>query len=388
MAVLMVWSGCGSSSNETKFNPGRPDSGTPDATLDGAKGGAAGQAGAAGQTQGGAAGQAGSGQGGGPAGSGGDPPDANTPDVDFSYDAPIQDVGIEACATANVEAKLKPLDMYFMMDRSGSMSGTGWTDLKTAVNTFFNAPGSAGITIAMNFFPFDNSYDPLDPACSGNVYVTPLVSWGLLPGHAAALAAGLNATSPTGMTPTEEALRGTLKGSFQRQLQEPGHVVVAVIVSDGAPTVECDTSNGALKNLAQQYYNNSPSIRSFALYVATSASASMTEIAQGGGTAQAYDATNTQNFINALQAIQGSAIPCDFDMPKPDAGLVDPNEVSLKWGTTPLEHQDNATLCGNGGWYYDNNANPTKIILCPSTCNAIKSDPNAKVDVSLGCLGS
>jgi hypothetical protein len=312
------------------------------------------------------------------------------PDVDFTYDAPPE-TAAEACAAVNVEAKLKPLDMYFMIDRSGSMSGTPWTQEGNALNAFWTDPNSTGITAALRYFPISDSCVSQDPQCSGNAYVNPIVNWGLLPANAAALSASFAATGTNGCTPTQEALNGVLKGSKQRQIQQPGHVVVAVMVSDGAPCCgDCpDETAAGMGAIAQTFYNGTPSIRTFALYVAAAASDVMTQIASGGGTNQAYDATNTQNFINALKAIQGTAIPCDFDMPVPDAGLVDLKQVTLDTGGTPINKVDDASLCGaNGGWYFDNNTAPTKITLCPVTCTTLKADPSAKVNVSLGCLGS
>jgi hypothetical protein len=41
--------------------------------------------------------------------------------------------------------------------------------------------------------------------------------------------------------------------------------------------------------------------------------------------------------------------------------------------------------CANGGWYYDNENTPTKVIVCPSTCQMFKSDKNAKVEFEVGC---
>jgi hypothetical protein len=37
------------------------------------------------------------------------------------------------------------------------------------------------------------------------------------------------------------------------------------------------------------------------------------------------------------------------------------------------------------GWYYDNPAAPTKILLCPSTCTLVKQDSSAEVSVLFGC---
>ncbi len=325
------------------------------------------------------------------------------PDVDFSYDAPSYDAP-EACATAAVEASLKPLDLYMMIDRSGSMAqNSKWTNQSNALKSFFTDPQSAGITVALRFFPLNDNSSPQSPTCNGNAYATPLVDWGVLPGHAAALGSAIDGTSPTGLfTPTQEAINGVLKGALTRQQAFPGHVVSAVIVSDGTPCclasgygcpVETAAGIGAI---AATYFSGTPSIRTFAIYVATDATAVMTAIAQQGGTTQAYDATGgSAAFLAALKAIQGSAIPCDFDMPHPSTGTVDPDQVSLSYlpggagNPVPVSRVPDSSACGGGdGWYYDNNANPTKISLCPTTCATMKADPQAKVNIATGCLGS
>ena len=38
-----------------------------------------------------------------------------------------------------------------------------------------------------------------------------------------------------------------------------------------------------------------------------------------------------------------------------------------------------------GGWYYDNPANPSAIFLCESTCNAVQSDSEGKIEIVVGC---
>ena len=96
-----------------------------------------------------------------------------------------------------------------------------------------------------------------------------------------------------------------------------------------------------------------------------------------------------------LSAIQKSAVSCQYAMPQTDGGLIDPNKVSVEYsigGNPPplkLTKVNNAASCGGGGgWYYDNNITPTTITLCPSTCAVVQPDAQAKIDVSLGCLGS
>lgn len=413
--VFASWIGCSSSDDGTTFGPPPKTDGGNDVSSQGGAAGQAGQAGAAGTSSGGSAtggsagaatgGSAGIGTGGSagsPAtgGSGGEPLDASLdvsyPDVDFSYDAPSFDGTTEACATANVEAALKPLDMYFMIDRSGSMAGNPWIQQGQALSAFFHAPGSAGITVAMRFFPITDDFSAKDPGCTGDSYIKPLVNWGVLPGWANALDTAYSNVIPNGGTPTQEAIIGVLKGALARQIAFPQHVVVAVMVSDGAPcctTCPVESASG-IGQIAAGYLNGAPSIRTFAIYVSAQANDVMTAIAVQGGTGQAFNATGgTQALLDALKTIQGTAIPCEFDMPVAEAGIINPDQITLDYmsggNKTPVGRVDNQNLCDvNGGWYYDNNASPSKILLCPATCTTMKADPMAKVNISLGCLGS
>ena len=40
---------------------------------------------------------------------------------------------------------------------------------------------------------------------------------------------------------------------------------------------------------------------------------------------------------------------------------------------------------GQNLWYYDNEAAPTQILLCPETCTRVTADGMAKVDIVLDC---
>jgi hypothetical protein len=82
-------------------------------------------------------------------------------------------------------------------------------------------------------------------------------------------------------------------------------------------------------------------------------------------------------------------------MPTGDAGLVDPNEVAVS--LTPssggsakrVTHVSTLAACASaGGFYYDDNATPNVISLCPSTCDALRADDGGKVELLLGCKGS
>ncbi|MND04728.1 hypothetical protein D3C83_251350 [compost metagenome] len=44
-----------------------------------------------------------------------------------------------------------------------------------------------------------------------------------------------------------------------------------------------------------------------------------------------------------------------------------------------------ASRCAGGGWYYDDPAAPSRILLCPSSCDAVNDGSGGRVDIALGC---
>ena len=172
-------------------------------------------------------------------------------------------------------------------------------------------------------------------------------------------------------------------------------VVAAVIVSDGEPCCgNCPIEDaGQLGAIAAQYANGTPPIKTFAIYVADVASDVMTSIAHQGGTGSAYNATSGQQaFITALNDIRGSMLACEYKVPVPEAGTVNPNLVEVQFTPTgsndpiTVPRKDGVDQCGNDpGWYYDDNDAPTKVILCPGACATIGAADTGQVDLLLGC---
>lgn len=96
----------------------------------------------------------------------------------------------------------------------------------------------------------------------------------------------------------------------------------------------------------------------------------------------------------ATSVVQSSQLSCEYDIPAPpDGGVLDPTKVNVAYTpggssvSQPILYVPGGLAdCGQlGGFYYDNPQSPTKIIICPSTCAAIQSDPNGKIEVLFGC---
>jgi hypothetical protein len=91
--------------------------------------------------------------------------------------------------------------------------------------------------------------------------------------------------------------------------------------------------------------------------------------------------------------VQGSALACEYEIPPPPAGMdFDPDEVNVQFddgmgGMLAIGRVDDPTQCGGvaNGWYYDNPAMPTRIVLCPQTCTTIQGFTMASVSIAFGC---
>lgn len=117
----------------------------------------------------------------------------------------------------------------------------------------------------------------------------------------------------------------------------------------------------------------------------------------GGVRAQICDDSTawTTFFDGVAEAVVAtSKIACELDIPKPDAGLLDPDAVNVRVtdGTNPAvvvpRVQDEAACADGPGWYYDDETAPSKVLLCPTTCEDAQSkggDVPPKIEVLFGC---
>jgi hypothetical protein len=97
------------------------------------------------------------------------------------------------------------------------------------------------------------------------------------------------------------------------------------------------------------------------------------------------------DFKAALDQIRKTAIGCEYVVPQPTNGQAfDPNKVNVLYSPSggaeqTLLYVPDAGSCVADGWYYDDPANPKKILLCPQLCPTVKADTAAKVQISVGC---
>jgi hypothetical protein len=127
-------------------------------------------------------------------------------------------LGDAACAVATQTAQTVPLDLYIMMDSSGSMAAltasnqTKWDAVRGALTTFLRDPSSSGLGVGIQYFPLfragvpatcetDGNCAGAGPCdilrtCSGGANVTPCTTNGDCRGMGTCVRLGVCGVSP------------------------------------------------------------------------------------------------------------------------------------------------------------------------------------------------
>ncbi|MCC6521992.1 MAG: hypothetical protein IT373_04975 [Polyangiaceae bacterium] len=331
------------------------------------------------------------------------------------------------CASESVKAEKQPLDMYVMFDQSGSMTdpvaggGDKWGAVTSAFGAFVQQPAALGIGIGLQYFPLVTTAQ-CPASCQSNAdcagcgscfvvngtgtcsgvdscstvdYATPEVPIQTLPAVRADVLTSLLGHVPVGATPTSAALAGAVSYATSWASAHLDHVTIVVLATDGDPT-ECDTNLANINAIAAGAAAGTPRVLTFVIGVGTSLSA-LNGIAAAGGTTAAFLVDTSQDvgeqFLNALNQIQGQALGCVYQIPQPQQGTIDYTKVNVEYtpglggGTQPFPKVSGPADCPPNGdaWYYDDNQSPQQILLCDATCNKVKADAGGEIDIVLGC---
>jgi hypothetical protein len=219
--------------------------------------------------------------------------------------------------------------------------------------------------------------------------------------HEQALVAAVGNSAPgnmggqSGGTPMFAALDGAERWATAYQAANPTQRTVVVLVTDGEPN-GCNENIQDIAALAGAALT-SQNVLTYAVGLSGSNEQQMNEIARAGGTQQGIfigGSTNAQaDLLAALKSIQGQIMSCTFAMPTSNDPTrpIDPNKINVNFTptggskTTIPQVPDAGSCTSAGGWYYDNPAAPTQIILCPATCTTIQADANPAIEILLGC---
>jgi hypothetical protein len=333
-------------------------------------------------------------------------------DVAFVYDGSGGAGGLtqdSACATASAEGKLErqPADIIFAVDNSGSMTLEA-SQVQQNMNVFSSQIVNSGIDVRVVLLSSPSG------ASNGICVPAPLGS-GSCPGDSKA-PSYLHVPLEIG---SHDALNKIISSYSQwRSMLRTNASKAFVVVTDDNATDGPNNSAAAFINSVNML---DPAMfqpgrwKFHSIFAYTGPGAFGTPcfditfqkaaaegtvyrelVAQTSGVSGDLCLQNFQPVFNQLatSVVTGSQLSCDIPMPTTNAGVIDPAQVRIEFTPQPgapaqqINRVNDASQCGNGGWYYDNFNNPTKLILCPSTCNTVKGFAAARISVLLGCLGS
>jgi hypothetical protein len=319
----------------------------------------------------------------------------------------------------------KPTTLYIMFDKSLSMAGAPygpsdqWTPAVSALKSFVKDDASAGLGVALQYFPLSGSNG--GNCGTGGGYSTPAVAAATLPGTSNAtinaFSTSLDNHSADGLgTPIEGALRGVTEYCKTFQNNKPGEQCVAVLVTDGKPEFAggCSEDSTKLASIAKDAH--ALGVTTFAVGLKGADFALLDKIAQQGGAPDCEPSSSTYACdvsggadklsvaLNAIRDtvvttevhtetvshIESSTLPCTWEIPTPPKGQIfDRDKVNIRFttpsGATTFARVPSSEDCRDNGWHFDNFSAPTKLLACPQTCDHIKATPEAKIDVLLGC---
>lgn len=344
---------------------------------------------------------------------------------DGSSGATISNVeGIDAgCIYAEITGQLRPSNLLFILDRSGSMACNlpedgqsspdcaqfplrRFPDLPSKWELTLSALGSAlaaleatgRVHAALSAFPETGS------ACA--ITTEPQVPFAFLNSVAlATIKRTLDSLTPYGNTPMVGA---TILG-YQYILDQmragnlDGETFV-VLLTDGEETCRTDEVSQLL-NVDAPNALQLLGIRTFVIGVPGSENASefLSALAVAGGTARSpdcfygpeptdgnchFDMTTTENFsvdlLDALTSINGEILSCSFSIPETTGGAsVDLTRVNVALNGISIPFVANGPCAGGiEGWQYT--PGNASIRLCGAACVEAQQ-PGSAVSIVLGC---
>ncbi|HEX3775423.1 MAG TPA: vWA domain-containing protein [Polyangiaceae bacterium] len=313
----------------------------------------------------------------------------------------------DSCASDTHQAAAIPVTLFVLLDQSGSMTQDGdrWSPVTSALKAFVNDMAQAGLNVGLQYFPLGATTTDDPQICAVQNYVTPDVPIAALPGNAAAFAASIDkhyftaaqANDPAHWgTPTAPALAGAYQYLASYLQMHPDQHGVLLLATDGLPSNLCTGDKPAqVTTQIGAQVTQMPSIETYVVGIGQVSN--LSDWAMAGGTghdAFIVDGTGTttgQDLGNALGEIRKLTLPCDYLIPTPDAGTIDPQKVNVRVTLPNMMQSQIANVASASAcdattptWYYDNPTAPTRVELCPSACSEL-GQTGTQIELLFGC---
>jgi hypothetical protein len=327
-------------------------------------------------------------------------------------DAPAQEEAVEIeaqpeagdCAATRVPAQPLPVDLFAVVDGSGSMMQAAsngvskWYATKAALRDFLEG---ADPEMGFGLLPFPLS-GRNSGSCSIDDYREAALPIAALSAQKQGALAELDALEPHGRTPLGPVLSAALALAVEHGVREPKRSAVLLLASDGLATA-CEPSDAAaLARMAGEALAGPGHVRTLVITSQTLEQSAVEPgfelIAKAGGTGRVLRIDPRLDFAQQLgAALRGAAaheVACDLAVPAPPPGeRLDHDSINVAFdteqGSVTLPRVAGAGACGgDGGWYYDVDparGQPERINMCRSACARLAELGAGELRVELGC---
>ena len=257
------------------------------------------------------------------------------------------------CGRKTVRAEAATPDVYVVLDKSGSMRGSRWSQATAALDQIADKLGNA-----LNFGLIAYSEDCSPPELLDMGSHTP-----------AQIKSSYSRIGPGGSTGTAGALQTVRTGKLYEAPNSNNDEVV-ISVTDGVPN-RCGGRGGVISEA--QALNNA-GVKVYAIGFQGGDPGHLNRVAQVGGTGQYIPANNTQQLVSA---ITGIALECEYKLTPPSQGI-DPNKIWVKANGSFIDRKD-----------YSYEDSSQKLKLTQDACQRIQSQATNRnkieIEIVLGC---
>lgn len=342
-------------------------------------------------------------------------PEVATPDEDVVPD--VSTMVTAECAATEVMATdvttVQPADIIFAIDTSRSMTEEiGF--VQTYLNQFSQQIIDSGIDVRVILIgspqPEEGGGEPPQQTMGGVFGGGGGLTQGICIG--APLGSGncpddsnepvyVHVTDAVGSNDVLNVILNTYP-SWQQHLRPEASKSFVIVSDDDATDMPNNSAATFTENLAQLDAAMFPEWTFSGIFCGMECEASAAVglvfqdlVAQTGGVAGELCLQDFQPVFDRLaeQIITdaGDQIACEWDLPAPPVGqtfsvdLVEVTRTTPAAGAVAFTRVPSVDECGLSSWYFDDPLNPTKILACPETCEAMQNEDGGGIGVSFSC---
>jgi hypothetical protein len=323
--------------------------------------------------------------------------------IDFNYDPSGGAGGTETCAAVQVKGNRAPVDIIMAIDTSGSMS-TEIAQVKANINgSFADLLSQEALDYRIAFIAAKGTgtlqmcvYPPLGgPNCGSNPPIYRAVPQFVASTNALTLILSTYSSPDPALNWSGFVRYDSVKA-------------IVVITDDNSSLTAANFDSQLLAKLPAGIFGTAVK-RKYIFYgvigIDKNDPTKKCAVAVNNGSVYQSLVTLTKgaqfseceaDYSPVFKAMAQNVIAqlsCDYALPKndPNGKAIDPKQVALKYvdamkKETPFPQVTDASKCNGVGWYYGDNNNPSKIILCPAACTQVQSQTGGEVKIEVGCL--